>query len=65
MKDGEEMINKALIDSVWLQLNRNPNSLLHFMYGDICKAFSVLLLSNDGDDSGVKGKGSNQKIFIT
>lgn len=65
MKDGGEVINKVLIDTVWLQHNRNPNSLFHFIYGDICKVFSVLSLSNDGDDTGVKEKGSNQKIYIT
>lgn len=64
MKDGGEIVNKALIDSKWLQRNRNPNSLFHSIYGDICKAFSVLSLSNDGDHTGVKEKGSNQKIYI-
>lgn len=62
---GGQKINKVVTGSVQLQYNRNPNSLFHFMYGDIREDFSVLSLLGGGGDSGVKEKGSNQKTSIT
>lgn len=61
------MEGKLLIRFLLTQcsFNRNHNSLFWFIFGDICKSVPVLSLSSDGDDSAVKEKDSNQKIYTT